>query len=372
MHVLFTNAIYREKSTDAGGTHVREFITNAITLGHEIWLWDGQRHPATYPIPATRIGKLRTLRNMDVVYTRIEDRVPDCGHWAVAPYRQLIGHPLMVWEFNTVPEYGALLGRTEMEVQSAIRAFKRYGRGCDLAICVSHELATYVTEKLGIQRVLITPNGSDPKLFRPDVEPVSRVQRHTQQLNVVWIGSAYLSWHNFDLLRDTARILWECEQGQILFHIIGQDFRFMADMPPNVHYYGRQDYEMLPRWLAAMDVGLCLYRPGPADFGSPTKMFDYMSSGLTVIGTFQPQMQEIFNKLGQLDLLVPSDDPGALADVLIKISRDPERVRRQGHAGRQLVLEYYNWQRAVQNTFREIEFLIQKRNCLPLPALNRQ
>ena len=117
------------------------------------------------------------------------------------PYRQLIGSPLIVWEFNTVPEYGALIGRTEREIQSAIQALRRYGRGCDLAICVSSELAAYVKEKLGIRRVLVVPNGSDPDLFRPDVEPVSRVQRNDRQLNVVWIGSAYLSWHNFDLSR---------------------------------------------------------------------------------------------------------------------------------------------------------------------------
>jgi len=363
MRIAYTNAIYRKNSTDAGSTHVAQFINNAVALGHELWLWGGGRHPATHPVPATRIGKLRTLRNMDVVYTRVEDRAPDCGRWAVAPYRQLIGSPLIVWEFNTEPGYGALLGRTEREIQSAIQALKRYGRGCDLAICVSRELATYVTEKLGIQRVLIVPNGSDPKLFHPDVEPVSRVQRYARQLNVVWIGSAYLSWHNFDLLRDAARILWEgCEQSQVAFHIIGQDFRFMGDMPPNVHYYGHQDYQMLPRWLAAMDVGLCLYRPGPADFGSPVKLFDYMSSGLMVVGTFHPQIREIFNQLDQLDLLVPPDDPVALADALIKVARDPERIRRQGHAGRQLVLEYYNWQRAVRDTFREIEIILEERN----------
>jgi len=363
MRIAYTNAFYRQNSTDGGGTHVAQFINNAVSLQHELWLWGEGRHPATHPIPATRIGKLRALRNMDVVYTRVEDRVPDCGRWAVAPYRQLIGSPLIVWEFNTVPEFGALLGRTEREIQSAIQAFKRYGRGCDLAICVSRELAAYVKEKLGIRRVLVVPNGSDPKLFRPDVEPVRRVQRHTRQLNVVWIGSAYLSWHNFDLLGGAARILWErCERAQVVFHIIGQDFRFMGDMPPNVHYYGRQAYETLPRWLAAMDVGLCSYRPGPGDFSSPVKVFDYMASGLMVVGSFQPQLREIFDKLEQPDLLVSHDDPVALADVLAKAAQDPERVRRRGHAGRQLVLEYYNWQRAARDTFREIEIILKERN----------
>lgn len=201
MRVAYTNAFYRQSSTDGGSTHVAQFINNAVALGHELWLWEGGRHPATHPVPATRIGKFRTLRNMDVVYVRVENSLPESSRWAIAPYRQLIGSPLVVWEFNTVPEYGVLLGSTSADIQSAIEGFRRYGRGCDLATYVSSDLSAYVRENLGIRRVVTVPNGSDPDLFRPDVEPVSRVQRNDRQLNVVWIGSAYLSWHNFDLSR---------------------------------------------------------------------------------------------------------------------------------------------------------------------------
>jgi glycosyltransferase involved in cell wall biosynthesis len=356
------NAIYREDSADGGGTRVRQFITNAVKLGHELWVWAGDRHPATHRVPATRIGRLRTLRSMDVIYVQIDESVPESARWAIAPYRQLLGSPLVVWEFNTVPEYGVVLGRTERDVQSEIHDFRRYGRGCDLATCVSSDLSAYVRENLGIRRVVTVPNGSDPDLFRPGLKPVNRLQRQEQQLNVVWIGSAYLAWNNFDLLRGAAQILWERgERSQIAFHIIGRDFRLMSDMPPNVHYYGRQDYEALPHWLAAMDVGLCLYHRGPADFGSSVKLFDYMASGLMVVGTFQPQLKEIFDQLGQPELLLPSDDPAKLAALLSKIARNRDWVQRQGRAGRQLVLNYYNWQRTFRDTFREIELLLEER-----------
>jgi glycosyltransferase involved in cell wall biosynthesis len=361
MRVVYTNAYYRQNGADAGSAHVRQFITNTVALGHDLWLWGSGGHPATRPVPSSRIGRLRALRRMDVIFTRIDDKPPAATRWAISPYRQFIGSPLMVWEFNTVPEFGALLGSSEKEIQSAIEAFRYYGRGCDLATCVSRELAAYVREHLGIRRVLVVPNGSDPHLFRPDVEPVKRIQRSACQLNVVWIGSAYLDWNNFDLLRRAAEILWERRpRPRIAFHIIGQDFKFMGDMPPNVHYYGRQSYDNLPRWLAGMDVGLCLYRPGPADFGSPVKLFDYMSSGLTVVGTFHPQIREIFNKLDQSDLLVPADDPLALAEVLTKVAGDPQRMRRQGDEGRRLILDYYNWERGVRDTFHEIELLVER------------
>ena len=78
-----------------------------------------------------------------------------------------------------------------------------------------------------------------------------------------------------------------------------------------------------------MDVGLNVYRPGPADYSSPLKVFDYMASGLTVVSTEQPQAREIFEKLEQMDLLVPSDRPDVLADRLRMLASDRERVRKQ-------------------------------------------
>ncbi len=362
MRLGYANAFYREDRSTGGNAHVRQFIANAVALGHEVWTWPGNQHPATRPMPTTRCGRLAAMRQMDVIYVRLEDRAPGCCRWAIAPHRQLIGSPVIVWEFNVAPEFGHVLGRSEQDVQRAIQDFRFYARGCDLAICVSRSLADYVHDKLGLKRVLVVPNGSDPDLFHPDVSPVRRVQRNPDQLNIVWIGSADLSWHNFDLLAEAARLLWDREdRWRWAFHIIGQGFKSMGDMPPNIHYYGPADYDALPHWLAAMDVGLCLYHPGPADYCSPLKVFDYMASGLTVVGTFQPQLREIFCKLRQADLLVPPNDPKRLADVLSNLSLDRERVRSLGNAGRQLVIDFYSWRRAVHDTFREIALILEGR-----------
>jgi glycosyltransferase involved in cell wall biosynthesis len=291
------------------------------------------------------------------VYFRIEESPPTGIYVSVAPYRQLIGSPFVVWEFNTVPEFGYVLGRTQKEIRRAIQGFKRYRGGCDLAVCVSRSLAEYVTEQLGIKHPLIAPNGSDPDLFQPHASPVKRVQRTYEKLNVIWIGSSYLRWHNFDLLREAAMLLWERDEGAgIMFHILGEaSIGLMRDMPLNVHYYGPEHYKNLPHWLAAMDVGLCLYRQGPADYSSPIKLFDYMASGLTVVSTIQPQVQEVFEQLGQTDLLVPPNDPEALAEVLLSVSLDRDRINRQGNAGRQLVIEFYNWRRSVQDVIAVIK-----------------
>lgn len=357
MRIAYLNAPYRKDSSSGGNVHISQFISNVAALGHEVWTRSGDQHPDSHRLPSARLAYYKALRNMDVVYFRIEESPPRNICLTAAPYRQLLSSPVVVWEFNTVPEFGCVLGRSQQEIQQAIQGFKRYSRRCDLAVCVSRYLVEYVTDKLGIKRSLTVPNGSDPDLFQPQGSPVKRVQRINGRLNVVWIGSAYLSWHNFDLLRETAKLLWERDNGAgIMFHILGEVSKgLMRGMPRNVHYHGPEQYEMLPRWLAAMDVGLCLYHPGPADYSSPIKLFDYMASGLAVVSTFHPQVQEVFEQLGQTDLLVSPDDPESLAHMLLEVSLDRDRIRRQGDAGRQLVMKFYNWRRAAQDIIAEIK-----------------
>jgi glycosyltransferase involved in cell wall biosynthesis len=182
------------------------------------------------------------------------------------------------------------------------------------------------------------------------------------KLNVVWIGSASIGWHDFDLLRESADRLWHSCGHAIAFHILGENFAGQRDLPPNVHYYGAELYEQLPYWLAGMDVGLILSRPGAADYSSPVKLFDYLACGLAVAGTRQPQVVDVLQPLDQADLLTPPGDAPALADALVRLAADRERVRRLGAAGRKLVERRYNWRRAVGETFEAIHTVQRERS----------
>lgn len=359
MRIVYANARYVNHTAEGGPAHMRQFIENAAALGHDIYLWHGyEQHALTLPMPPKRMARIKLLRTVDVVYYRVEFRLPLAHRLILPPMRQLVGNPLVAWEFNTVPEYGRMHGMTDPMVAQAIEELKHCGQGVDLAVCVSNAIADYVRTKLGFRRVITIPNGSDPSLFRPDAPQVKRIEKRPGRIDVVWIGSANLQWHNFDLLRGAAWSIWNRGEGdRIAFHVIGQGMKGMRDAPPNLNYYGIEEYHHLPGWLAAMDVGLNVYHPGPADFSSPLKVFDYMASGLTVVSTEQPQVREVFEQLGQTELLVPGNDPERLANVLRRLADDAEYRHRQGAAGRQLVIDRYNWRKAVSDTFSELEKL---------------
>jgi glycosyltransferase involved in cell wall biosynthesis len=356
MRLVYSNARYQHHSAEGGPAHMRQFIENATSLGHELFIWHGEQHPLTKPVPHGKLERVRFFRTIDVLYYRVEWKPPMGAKAILPPYRKLIGNPLVTWEFNTVPEYGRVQGVPEPMIQAGIAELRRLSAGVDLAVCVSRSIAEYVQRNFSIRRIVTVPNGSDPDLFRPDAPRVARIQKHDGRLDVVWIGSANLAWHNFDLLRAAAWSIWNRGEGErIVFHIIGPGMQHMADAPPNVNYYGSEEYARLPGWLAAMDVGLNIYHSGPADYSSPLKVFDYMASGLTVVSTEQPQVREIFEQLGQTELLVPCDQPEMLADALQRLAGDPEYRRRQRAAGRKLVIDRYNWRRAVTDTFAELE-----------------
>lgn len=354
--IAFANARYRSNDTRGANAHVFQFIHQSASLGHQVWLWPGNSHPEGRTLGRSRLRRLLDLREMDILYTRLQEKPPGVVRYALPPTRQLVGSPLVVWEFNTVPEFHEVMGRTQLEVQQTIHSLQRFGKGCDLAICVSNAINDYVRHKLGLRRVVTVTNGSDPDLFHPDVPPAASVQRRQGCLNVAWIGSGDIAWHNFEILYAATSILYQ--QGmehKIHFHIIGEPPQLPHPTPPNIIVHGPVPYVELPSWLAVMDVGLCLYHPGPADYSSPLKLFDYMASGLAVVSTDQPQAVEILGVLDQWDQVVHPYEPQSLVSVLQRLYEDRQETRRRGLTGRQLVIERYSWRDLVRQIYAEIE-----------------
>ena len=362
MNIAYLNARYQPNHTGGGSVHVEQFVKHTLALGHELWGWQ-QGTPGIHPIPQSRLEQIKTLRSMDVFYVRIDIALPSEARWGMPPRRWLYNSPLMVWEFNTHPNYVSTRSRSAVSSDETINTFRKYAPGCDLAVCVSDALADFVRDEIGVKNVLVVPNGSDPELFYPEHEPVGRMKAFTESFNVVWIGSGKEKWHDLELLKQAAGFIGErFPDEKIAFHLIGPDLvGVMADMPANVFYWGAQPYRQLPGWLSAMDVGVVLYTPGSAEYNSPLKLFDYMASGLCVLSTPSRFMTELAEELEQPGLVIPFGDAQRLAEEVMNLYQDNDLRTRLGSSTRQLVVERYNWSRAVQHTLKEIEALLKEK-----------
>lgn len=79
----------------------------------------------------------------------------------------------------------------------------------------------------------------------------------------------------------------------------------------------------------------------------PTKMFEYMSSGIPVIASNFPLWREIIEG-NQCGLCVDPLDPKAIGAAIDYLVSNPDVASRMGENGRKAVLEKYNW--SVQAT----------------------
>lgn len=101
----------------------------------------------------------------------------------------------------------------------------------------------------------------------------------------------------------------------------------------------------LPRYLSAADIFVL---PSRSE-GFSNALIEAMAAGLPVIasdvGGNGEAIQEDVN-----GFLIPSEDPGALAEALIKVLSDPERGRRMGIEGRALAAKNFTTEAMMDKT----------------------
>ncbi|HUS80851.1 MAG TPA: glycosyltransferase family 4 protein [Armatimonadota bacterium] len=110
---------------------------------------------------------------------------------------------------------------------------------------------------------------------------------------------------------------------------------------------GRDD---MPDLLAACDVFVLASRQE----GSPTVVLEAMATGRPVVVT-PPAAVVVTDDTG---VVVPLDDPAALAGAIIGILADPDRARRMGDAARRHVVEHYGVDVMVRGYERVYEELL--------------
>jgi glycosyltransferase involved in cell wall biosynthesis len=75
-----------------------------------------------------------------------------------------------------------------------------------------------------------------------------------------------------------------------------------------------------------------------------------MACGVRVVATTGGALPEVVGRDGETGLLVPPNDPGALAGAIRRLLDDPALRARLGEAGRQRVLHRFTWQVTAKGT----------------------
>ncbi|UUZ45098.1 glycosyltransferase family 4 protein [Janibacter limosus] len=153
-----------------------------------------------------------------------------------------------------------------------------------------------------------------------------------------------------ELMVEGARPAHAASAGEITLEVVGpaRDEASRVAMEAGVAegvvvWHGFQPAEQAMATIDGALAGLSLLRDLPNYRGSmPTKVVEYTAHGVPAITTPLPLARGIVAE-ADAGVVVPFDDPQAVADAALRLWRAPEQAAAMGERGRELVRERYDW-----------------------------
>jgi glycosyltransferase involved in cell wall biosynthesis len=243
-------------------------------------------------------------------------------------------------------------------------------KAAHLVSVVSQPLADEV-RAIGVapSRIIVNPNGVEPDTYRPDLDATVMRRRFGLEGRVVigFIGT-FGPWHGAEVLaeavvallkaqptlRDRVRVLWIGDGGSLprVREILSSGGALGESLFSGLVPQGEG-----PQYLAACDIFASPHVPNPDGspfFGSPTKLFEYMSMGRGIVASALDQIAEVLAD-GRTALMVPPGDRDALAHALMRLVVDDALRTRLGGEARRAVLERYSWREHVRRTVEALK-----------------
>ena len=176
----------------------------------------------------------------------------------------------------------------------------------------------------------VVPTCVDLQRFRPpaDAAEVRRALGLGAGPVLIHVGTL-TGWYDGGATMEVARAFLAATGGRfvILTRDVEEAGTLVRDAGLEATVRSAQPAEV-PRWLQAADAGLALVRVSPSkDASYPTKVAEYLASGLAVLGTPVGDMRDLADD-GVVRLLEPGSSAGEAAAWLARASAAPDRARR--------------------------------------------
>lgn len=291
---------------------------------------------------------LATRPRPDVVYFRAGTNV------LPLLLRRALGSRIVL-EVNADPlEFLAVEGAGAARRRLARWTLGRSARASDLVVALTPGLARRLIDDFRVprDRVVVIPSATDPAHFAPIEAPVARRRLGIEPDRPVvgFVGFFYRHQGVPTLLHALAKL--RPGMPRLLALIVGdgamrrawQDTARALHLDDGVRFTGQVPYSDAPEYFNAMDV---VAAPFTAHRGetSPFKVLDALACARPVVASDLPSVRPL-GESGAV-VLVPPDDPGALADALAALLVDPVHRVAMGWKGRGFVEQHASWDRTA-------------------------
>jgi glycosyltransferase involved in cell wall biosynthesis len=279
-------------------------------------------------------------------------------HHPITVDRQLaLSHASNPWQYFTQLRW---FGFLRMQVRVA-RALPR-------VVTVSESSKADIATQMGVDptRMTVVPVGVDHTVFRPkaDVDPVPGRIMVTSSSDVPLKGLV-------PLLEAVAKLRTERDVELVVIGNPRPDGRVARaidrlDLGPIVRCVSGISDDELARHYAQAEVAVVpsLYE------GFSLPAIEAMACGVALVATTGGALPEVVGTDGETGLLVPPDDPGALAAAIGRLLDDEALRRRLGAAGRERALGRFTWEVTAAGTADQYRALLEDTGReKPLPTI---
>lgn len=351
MRIAFLTGMTTSTSKAGGHVHVTQVGNNLQSLGHT--LYTNLLQESDKFIRLTEDEFFKRGREIEAFYIRLHG---SASNDELTRFRLANPDAPCIWEVNSPLEELRMSGVPEEEIFKRNERRKELAKLVDAAVCVSFEMEEYARRFLGIEKTFVVNNGTDPEMFTPAKREEDLYRR--TDFKVLWSGSPEYGWQGLEIAQNLAEKLKVVDRS-ILVAVTAE-----GKSTENLLYLGSLPYYEMPRYMASADVGLCIYKNidfFEKFFFSPLKLYDYMASGLPVIGS----------NLGQIKLVLEEYENGVLTDTtvddliekVIYVKNNRAQAYEMGKNGRRAVVERHNWRNVALRIEEIILSLIGERRC---------
>lgn len=339
----------------ASYAHVHEIIKGLQKRGWSVSLYEPQY--AKYnrsPNPLQRIlefartqWRLWKAIRPDILYVRMH-----FASWPTSLWTRLRGIPIVQEVNGPYEDIFIAWPWTHRFAWLFKWLIKKQLKWSDAVIAVTPQLAKWSLIE-GAKKLHVIPNGANIEIFRPDAQPDPAL--YLPPTYVVFFG-ALAPWQGIDTMLEAVKDpLWP---QNVKLVIIGDgieksNVQSAAANFNRLCYLGSQPYLRIPGIVAGSFAALIPKTDPGGAFSQtglfPLKLLESLSCGVPVVVSDFPGMADLVHE-NRCGLVIPPNDPQALAKAVDYLYKHPEERSRMGTKGRELVVHEHSWDKRAEDT----------------------
>lgn len=359
----------------AGGSRqVLELVQALALRGHDVTViapqsarengtFTGSAQVHTAFVPVVRWGGLRPFSffwgSLSMLKRVLSVRRPEVVLWFDSPGQMA---PLWALRNYSCPVVYVVNGLPHEEVQGLwrrppLRGLLSVGlrlatRKANAVVSVCPEVLVGLgkLEPIEATRCSVIRNGVDTNLFSSQAHAKARTELGlTSPGPYIGFVGGFFPWHGLETLIEAIAIVTKTYT-TLQCLLVGdghtkqnlEEYVRRLQISAHIHFAGRADFEMVPKWIAASDVCVVLHRQTRSYPGDSMKLWEYLACGRPVVATVGPGYGDMVEEL-HCGVSVKADDPHDLAHQLLYLLGNHHLRRDMGERGRTAAVRNHTW-----------------------------